>query len=161
RGALLARQAEEITKSLRVALRRPEMMKTSLWLRLQAAGLRRAPFCKLRMPPPEGGTLNAFYEEATMKRNPPLLFIICLLAIVCPSWGTRSAAGSNTASDAEKRLQAGNRSERQGWIYVHLEGAPDKIGYQHGSLLSKEIEDLLRVMKPFLERQSKRGWNFY
>src|SRR5580704_3565902 len=28
------------------------------------------------------------------------------------------------------------RFERGGWIYVHLEGAPHDIGYQHGFLLA-------------------------
>ena len=54
-----------------------------------------------------------------------------------------------------------HRFEKDGWIYVHLEGSPEQIGFQHGSLLSDEIADLLRVIKPFLEKSSKRDWNFY
>ena len=38
---------------------------------------------------------------------------------------------------------------------------PDRVGYQHGTLLSKEIEDLLRVVKPFLAHTTKRDWDFY
>lgn len=53
------------------------------------------------------------------------------------------------------------RFERNGWIFVHLEGAPEQIGYQHGKLLAKEIGDLLRVLKPFLQHESKKDWNFY
>src|ERR1043165_9559746 len=53
------------------------------------------------------------------------------------------------------------RFERNGWIFVHLEGAPEQIGYQHGKLLAKEISDLLRVLKPFLQHESKKDWNFY
>jgi len=61
----------------------------------------------------------------------------------------------------DNKLQGSNRFERNGWIYLHIEGEPEKIGYQHGYLLAAEIADLLRVMKPFLQHQSKRDWNFY
>jgi Phospholipase B len=61
----------------------------------------------------------------------------------------------------DDRLKGSYRVERNGWIYVHLEGSPDRIGYQHGSLLAKETEDLLRVLKPFLQHETKHDWNFY
>ncbi len=44
---------------------------------------------------------------------------------------------------------------------MHLEGSPEQIGFQHGSLLSGEIADLLRVIKPYLEKSSNRDWGFY
>ena len=53
------------------------------------------------------------------------------------------------------------RFERGGWIFVHLEGEPARVGYQHGFLLSAEIQDLLRVIKPFLQETSKKDWAFY
>src|SRR6266536_5595981 len=61
----------------------------------------------------------------------------------------------------DDRLKGSYRFERNGWIYVHLEGSPEQIGYQHGKLLAKEIEDLLRVTKPFLQHETKRDWNLY
>ncbi|HEY5073274.1 MAG TPA: C45 family autoproteolytic acyltransferase/hydrolase, partial [Pyrinomonadaceae bacterium] len=61
----------------------------------------------------------------------------------------------------DDRLKGSYRFERNGWIYVHLEGAPEQIGYQHGRLLAKETEDLLRVLKPFLHHETKRDWEFY
>src|SRR5216683_443255 len=61
----------------------------------------------------------------------------------------------------DDRLKGSYRFESNGWIYVHLEGSPDKIGYQHGSLLAKETADLLRVLKPFLQHETKHDWNFY
>ncbi len=44
---------------------------------------------------------------------------------------------------------------------MHLEGTPEEIGYQHGSLLAGEIADLLRVIKPYLLKSSNRDWGFY
>src|SRR6266508_1082557 len=61
----------------------------------------------------------------------------------------------------DDRLKGSYRFERDGWIFVHLEGTPEQIGYQHGKLLAKEIEDLLRVLKPFLRHETRRDWNFY
>lgn len=61
----------------------------------------------------------------------------------------------------DDRLKGSYRFERDGWIFVHLEGTPEQIGYQHGKLLAKEIEDLLRVLKPFLRHETKKDWNFY
>jgi hypothetical protein len=71
-----------------------------------------------------------------------------------------ASAGESPGDDAG-RLAGSHRSEKNGWIFVHLEGTPEKVGYQHGFLLSSEIADLLRVCKPFLEKTSKRDWNFY
>ncbi|HEX2488267.1 MAG TPA: hypothetical protein VHR27_02630, partial [Blastocatellia bacterium] len=98
-----------------------------------------------------------------MKRNTFLGLSVWLLLVACFSGCNQSAYRGQVNSEAmpDKKLDGARRFERDGWVYVHLEGAPDRIGYQHGSLLSKEIEDLLRVMKPFLQRQSKRDWNFY
>ncbi len=35
---------------------------------------------------------------------------------------------------------------RKGWIQIHLAGAPRDIGFQHGSLLAREIEDTHRAV---------------
>ncbi len=64
-------------------------------------------------------------------------------------------------SAGDMKLKGAYRFERGGWIYVHLEGPPAQLGYQHGYLLAAEIEDLLRVTKPFLLKSSKKDWGFY
>jgi len=53
------------------------------------------------------------------------------------------------------------REDKNGWIYVHLSGSPADIGYQHGYLLSKEIDTLLKVMQYYLPYTSKKDWAFY
>jgi hypothetical protein len=67
------------------------------------------------------------------------------------------AAGSADAA----RLKGGYRFERDGWVYVHLEGAPADIGYQHGYLLAPEIEDGFRVLQLRDVYLTKRPWTFY
>jgi hypothetical protein len=72
-----------------------------------------------------------------------------------------SAVGADKSGVDSGRMAGSYRLERDGWIYIHLEGTPDQIGYQHGSLLASEIADFLRVIKPYFEKSSKRDWNFY
>jgi hypothetical protein len=63
------------------------------------------------------------------------------------------------ASDA--RLNKAWRFQRGGWTYVHLEGSPAEIGYQHGYLLAIEIEDAFRAVKLNDTHNSKRDWEFF
>jgi hypothetical protein len=70
-----------------------------------------------------------------------------------------SATDRSPASDP--RLSGAYRFERNGWIYAHLQGEPDHLGFQHGFLLAPEIEDLLRVVKPLLLQLTKKEWTFY
>ena len=56
---------------------------------------------------------------------------------------------------------AGYRFDRGGWKYVHLEGTPEQIGFQHGQLLAAEIADLVNVLKVESKHDTRRDWNFY
>jgi hypothetical protein len=59
------------------------------------------------------------------------------------------------------RLRHSSRSEKAGWIFVHLEGAPADIGYQHGYLLANEIRDAQTVVALLLERDTSQNWQFF
>jgi len=56
---------------------------------------------------------------------------------------------------------AADRGTKGGWITVRLEGAPSKIGFQHGSLLAAEIEDTLAVVKLEMCHDGKHDWAFF
>jgi len=84
-----------------------------------------------------------------------------VIGIACLFGSEAQTHASDVPPADSARLQKAHRFEKHGWIYVHLEGSPEEIGYQHGYLLAPEIADLLRVIKPYLERSSKRDWNFY
>src|SRR5580704_356868 len=53
------------------------------------------------------------------------------------------------------------RFERGGWIYVHLEGSPHDVGYQHGWLLSAEIADAFQSVRLYATHSSQRDWDFF
>ena len=61
----------------------------------------------------------------------------------------------------DPRLLKSYRFERGGWIYVHLEGSPAAIGYQHGYLLAPEIEDALKAVELTDTRSTERSWDFF
>ncbi len=48
--------------------------------------------------------------------------------------------------------------EKDGWIFVHLQGTPRQIGYQHGTLLAPEIEDAKRAIVLSNEHGVKHSW---
>jgi len=96
-----------------------------------------------------------------MKGRSGLVLAITFLLVAALASCEIRGKNFHVSIENDNKLQGSNRFERNGWIYVHVEGAPEKLGYQHGYLLASEIDDLLRVMKPFLQNQSKRDWNFY
>src|SRR6202030_3043750 len=59
------------------------------------------------------------------------------------------------------RIANATRVDKNGWIYVHLEGSPGGIGYQHVYLLAGEIDDLIKSMKLSLLHLSGKDWAFY
>src|ERR1700750_2095825 len=61
----------------------------------------------------------------------------------------------------DDRLEGAYTFKRGGWTYVHLEGTPEQIGYQHGYLLSAEIADNYKVLKLESEHETKRQWSFF
>jgi Phospholipase B len=78
-----------------------------------------------------------------------------LVAVMVCAAQTQADAGSNP------RLQKAYRFEKGGWTYVHLEGSPADIGFQHGYLLAPEISDALEAIKLFDVHQSQRDWEFF
>jgi hypothetical protein len=71
-----------------------------------------------------------------------------------------TAAAAQRGSDNPVLAKA-YRFERGGWIYVHLEGAPHDIGYQHGFLLATEIADGFAAASLEMTHNSNRDWEFF
>ncbi len=84
-------------------------------------------------------------------RSISLLSLFLLAAFSIPL--LHAAAGLDAAP--------GYRSQKGGWTFVHLEGTPAQIGYQHGRLLAAEIEDMVGVIKLESSHSTKRNWEFF
>ncbi len=72
---------------------------------------------------------------------------------------TLAPAARQPQTDARLK-NAFREPQRNGWIFVHLEGSPAEIGYQHGYLLAQEIEDAQRAIALSLTHDSK-DWTFF
>jgi hypothetical protein len=73
-----------------------------------------------------------------------------------------SCSSANHQSKPDPRLKGAFRSpEKNGWTFVHLEGTPAEIGYQHGYLLADRIEDTMKVNILEQTHNRKYDWNFY
>ena len=83
------------------------------------------------------------------------LFSLSLLLLITVS------ASNHSASIIEKKLLRAYRLERNGWIIVHIEGAPYDRGFQHGYLLAPEIEKELARLKKIAKLHYKFDWSTY
>lgn len=77
--------------------------------------------------------------------------ILCTLLLI----------GATTLLADDPRLAKSSREDRNGWIYVHLEGSPRDIGYQHGYLVATEIDEMLRMYAYYFQGALKKDWSFF
>ncbi|MBV8208244.1 MAG: peptidase C45 [Acidobacteria bacterium] len=94
--------------------------------------------------------------------------IACAAALL---WASASRPDDNTqrvpsvpprARTPDARLLGDAARFEQGrWTYVHLQGSPRQIGYQHGFLLAAEIQDAFQAMRDYDTHRTKRNWDFY
>ena len=84
-----------------------------------------------------------------------------LTAVFCLVLAAVAVQAQSAASHPGSRLEHAYRFDRGGWTYIHLQGSPEDIGYQHGYLLSAEIEDNFKVLKLESEHSTKRDWPFF
>src|SRR6202789_3044309 len=88
-----------------------------------------------------------------------MFVIIAVAPLVAASKQASSATSSAASSDP--RLEKAYRFQRGGWTYLHLEGTPSEIGFQHGSLLAPEIADAFAAIQLFDTRETQRDWEFF
>jgi hypothetical protein len=71
------------------------------------------------------------------------------------------AAAQRQSGENDPRLAGAYRFEDGGWIYVHLEGDPGTIGFQHGYVLGPEIEDGFTAVSSGMMHETQRDWEFF
>jgi len=92
---------------------------------------------------------------------PFLVFALFSLAAASPPHACASSAETPATAPPDPRLENSYRFQRGGWTYVHLEGSPSDIGFQHGYLLAPEIADALAAIRLFDTHQTQRDWEFF
>ncbi len=91
-----------------------------------------------------------------MKKN----ISFCLLVLFI---STHFALGQSVSKLTDKQiswLSKANRHEKNGWIYLHIEGTPEERGFQHGYLLSREIKEALRITSEVWHHQTALDWQW-
>jgi hypothetical protein len=87
-------------------------------------------------------------------RRTPIVVVVLLL-------GLAFALVSREPQIDPRLKHASRRPEQNGWIFVHLEGAPSDIGFQHGYLLAPEIRDTLHTVSVEMIHEEKKDWQFF
>lgn len=81
---------------------------------------------------------------------------IILMIVSCDQSGK-----TKNTDDKKDVLAKASRENKNGWIYVHLEGLPADIGYQHGYLLANDIDTSIQAVAYYLNHDTHRNWSFY
>ena len=55
----------------------------------------------------------------------------------------------------------GYRFDKNGWIYVHIEGEPYERGFQHGYLVASELDEILESLKYLTYWNTGKDWEFF
>jgi hypothetical protein len=87
-----------------------------------------------------------------MKKSLPL--VAAILFVLAAGW-------PGIQSEDPRLKNAFRRPAQNGWIFLHLQGAPRQVGFQHGFLLSPEIQDAFAAVKLELTHETNKDWVFF
>lgn len=91
-----------------------------------------------------------------------LIAALLTFAVACDGEKARTPESAGSSGLAhEQKIAKAYREDNNGWISLHLEGAPEVIGYQHGYLAAAEIVDVRDAVAMSLEHDTKKDWEFY
>ncbi|MGB8951426.1 MAG: C45 family peptidase [Candidatus Aminicenantales bacterium] len=85
-------------------------------------------------------------------------FALVILSAICLIF---SFSCVKKTENPPAQLQNSFRQDNNGWVFIHLEGSPREIGFQHGYHLAAEIDDALQMFAFYLEKSTGRDWNFF
>jgi hypothetical protein len=88
---------------------------------------------------------------------------LAALLVLAATSAAAFAAPPSSANDGhpDARLHGSYKFNEGGWTYVHLDGTPEQIGFEHGNLLAREIEDNVHVYQVEAPNKYKRQWKFF
>ncbi len=86
--------------------------------------------------------------------------LVLLLSLLAGNIFIYGQSGNQLTNEQKACLSKANRHEKNGWIYLHIEGTPEERGFQHGYLLAKEIKEALRDMNVVWHYQTALDWQW-
>ncbi|MGA3325771.1 MAG: C45 family peptidase [Terriglobia bacterium] len=93
-----------------------------------------------------------------------ILVVVMAWLLAAPQKAHAVRTNENRQSKIENGspdLQGAYRLDQGGWVFIHLQGSPRQIGYQHGYLLAPEILDAFQAVKLLDTHDTHRGWGFF
>jgi hypothetical protein len=85
---------------------------------------------------------------------------ILLLLLFCCSF-LQSQTNNPLSADQKNRLSKAYRHEKNGWIYLHIEGKAKDRGFQHGYLMANEIKENFRLLSTRWTHDTALEWSWY
>lgn len=102
--------------------------------------------------------MNTMYT-LTLIRVPRLAPLWLGILSLCLGWAD-GLQGATLAATDQACLSKANRHEKNGWIYLHLEGSPRDRGFQHGYLMAREIDECLRACRVVWRHDTSMDWSW-
>lgn len=91
-----------------------------------------------------------------MKKKAVILFFL----VLSYSTSVHGQANNQLTNEQNSLILKANRHEKGGWIYLHIEGAPEQRGFQYGYLMAKEIKECLRILSTGWHYKSAMEWQW-
>ena len=86
--------------------------------------------------------------------------LILLILLICSSFGM-SQTGLPLSAEQNSILAKASRHEKNGWIYLHIEGNAKDRGFQHGYLMANEIKENFRLLSTRWTHDTALEWSWY
>jgi hypothetical protein len=81
--------------------------------------------------------------------------------LVLVAFGLCAAPAAREPQSDPRLKKSFRKPDQNGWIFVHLEGTPSEMGFQHGFMLAPEIADVQKVVALGLTHDSKKEYAFF
>lgn len=86
--------------------------------------------------------------------------------VICHKQGilnlsTTEVTFQKSAQQNHTVIGKGYRFDKNGWVYIHIEGEPFERGYQHGYLAAPEIKEVMRNLKYLSYWDTGKNWSFF
>ena len=88
------------------------------------------------------------------------IFFISILFLVTSCEIPKNNVSEEVASP-KKSFNKGYRFEKNGWTYVHIEGAPYERGMQYGYLVAEEYKKAIYVYKKITFEATGMDYSFF
>lgn len=101
--------------------------------------------------------MTALRHRCTRRVLHHLLTALFATGLLCLEGRAETPAAALTPLQ-QSWLDRAVRHEKDGWVYLHIEGSPRERGFQHGYLLADDIREGIRIQREVWEYESAMAW---